>query len=178
MSTVETRDSRNPALLERREETSAEVAASGSAFEAVAAVATVVLAIIGLVGGWSLVLASIAGIVLGAALLLRGAAVATRFTRLLADAPLSRLSDAELGGGMSTHIVGGAAGLVLCVLAILRLGPLVLLPVAAIVFGATVLLGRAPCPRSTRLRLSTVTPARRDTAGWPARWPRAPSAPR
>jgi hypothetical protein len=141
MSTLETRDTRNLPLLERREEAAARDMAGGSAFESVAAVATMVLAIVGLAGGWPLTLASIAGIVLGAALLLRGGAVACRFTRLLSEVPMNWLSDAELGGGMSTHIVGGAAGLVLCVLAMLRLAPAILLPIAAAVFGATLLLG-------------------------------------
>jgi hypothetical protein len=138
MATVESQTNRvSPSFTERgrEEEKSAEVVAGGSMGEAVAGIAAVVLAIVGLAGLYPVYLTAIASIVLGVALLLQGGAVAARFSQLLAEAAGTRLTNRELGGGMSAEFLAGAAGVVLGILALLRVFPEVLLPVAAIVFG-------------------------------------------
>jgi hypothetical protein len=151
MATVETRDSREPlsrpraeenqALRPNEEERAAEVIAGGSVAEAIGGIATVVLAIVGLAGAIPVYMAAIGAIVLGAALLLEGFAVAARFSALLAETAGMRLSNRQLGGGMSAEFLGGAAGIMLGILSLIGVVPGVLLSVAAIVFGGVLLLG-------------------------------------
>jgi hypothetical protein len=124
----------------QEEEMSAEVMTGGSVAEAIGGIATIVLAIIGLAGLFPLALAGVAAIVLGAALLLQGGAVAARFSKLLQETVGTRLTGGQLGGGMSAEFLGGAAGVVLGILALLKIFPLVLLPVAVIVFGGALLM--------------------------------------
>ncbi|KYF47762.1 hypothetical protein BE08_32050 [Sorangium cellulosum] len=130
----------------------------GSLAEVVCGAATVVLAILALTGTLQGYLIPIATIVLGVALLAHGSAVAARVlgVALLAhgSAVAARLRDisagtgaagwdsrAELGGGTGAELIGGAAGVVLGILALVGIAPTVLLPVAVIVFGGALLLG-------------------------------------
>ncbi len=150
MATVETRDFGNQtmrgreegrqALQPHQERRSAEFVTGGSAIECIGGIATVVLAIIGLAGVFPVYLAAVAAIVLGAAMLIQSAAVGARFSELLADTAGTRLTNRQLGGGMTAEFLGGAAGIVLGVLALLHVFPAVLLAVAAIVFGGSLLL--------------------------------------
>jgi hypothetical protein len=126
---------------ERELKTTAEFVTSGSIAESVGAAGTVVLAILGLAGIFPTYMAPIAAIALGGAFLLQGSAIAARYGRLLSETGRGALSEAELGGGMTTEFIGGAAGVVLGILALLNLVPATLLAVAAIVFGGTLLLG-------------------------------------
>jgi hypothetical protein len=152
MATVDTHDFRDQAtrpaeaerqqvLQPREEERSAEVITGGSMVEAIGGIATIVLAIVGLAGIFPVYLAGVAAIVLGAALLLQGAAVAARFSELLTETAGTRLTNRQLGGGMTAEFLGGAAGIVLGILALLYVFPGVLLAVATIVFGGVMLLG-------------------------------------
>src|SRR5262249_7927802 len=98
--------------------------AGGSVTEAIGAIGAVVLAIIGLAGILSSLMASIATIVIGAALLMEG--IASRqfvFTR-------------ELKAGF----FAGVAGTILGILALFGTAPQTLLAVALIVFGVSFLL--------------------------------------
>src|SRR5262249_40982213 len=70
-----------------------------------------------------------------------GAGMGARFSSLLGEIIGPRFSMAELGGGMTAEFLAGAAGIVLGVLALLGIAPVPLLSVAAIVFGAALLLG-------------------------------------
>src|SRR5262249_45281906 len=72
----------------------------------------------------------------------QGSAVASRFRHLIREtAPYELDTRTELGGGMGAEIIGGAAGVVLGILALVGLAPAVVLPIAVIVFGASLLLG-------------------------------------
>ena len=107
MASVETRDFRDQttrpregdslAMQPREEERSAEVVTGGSMIEAVGGIATVVLAIVGLAGLVPIYLAAIAAIVLGAALLLQGIAIAARFSDLLAETAGTHVANGQLG---------------------------------------------------------------------------------
>lgn len=125
----------------REERTSAEVVAGGSVAETIGGAGAVVLTIVGLAGVYPIWMAGIGAIALGAALMLRGATVASRYYSLLDETTGGHAHSAELGSGLGAEVVGGAAGIVLGILALLNVGPLVLLPVAAIVFGGTLLIG-------------------------------------
>jgi len=116
------------------------IVAGGSFAEAIGGIEAVVLAILGLVGVMPEDMAAIATLAVGVALLLQGIAVATRFSNLFSQTG-KRLADAaELGGGMGAEFLGGAAGGILGVLAILNIAPTTLMSIAIIVFGASLLL--------------------------------------
>lgn len=115
--------------------------AGGSIVEAVGGAAGLVLAILGLATVLPEVLAAIATIAIGVALLAEGAALAERYTRMVAAGDMSRVSAAELGGGTSAEFVAGGAGIVLGLLALLGVAPMTLTAVAAVVFGGALLLG-------------------------------------
>jgi hypothetical protein len=160
MATVDTRDFRDQttrpregeaALPPQEEARSAEFLTGGSVIQAVGGVATVVLAIVGLAGVVPVYLAAIAAIVLGATLLLQGMAIAARFSSLLAETAGTRWTNPPMGGGMTAEFLGGAAGIVLGILALLGLYPAVLLGVAAIVFGGVLLLGIGAASRLNTL---------------------------
>jgi len=125
----------------REEETSAEVVGGGSLAEGLCGIAAVVLAIIGLSGALPFDLGGVTAIVVGAGLLLEGAAIGTRFSRLLDETAGQRFSLSELGGGMTAEFLAGAAGIVLGILALIGIHGGTLLAVSAIVFGAALLLG-------------------------------------
>jgi hypothetical protein len=125
----------------REEEISAEVISGGSLAEAICGIGAIVLAIVALAGTLPVHLSAIAAIVLGGGLLLEGAAIGARFGKLLGEIVGPRFSMAELGGGMTAEFFAGAAGIVLGILALVGIVSVTLLSVAAIVFGAALLLG-------------------------------------
>lgn len=152
MATVESHSdrfptTREPSVHEHEVERTAEVVAGGSMVEAIAGAAAVVLAILGLAGLLPTYLLSIAAIAVGVALLFEGGAIAVRYSRLLNETAGSRISSAELGGGMGVEVIGGVSGIVLGILALLGLAPMTLTAVAAIVFGGTLLLSSGTATR-------------------------------
>jgi hypothetical protein len=112
-------------------------------FEAIAGVGAIVLAILGLTRILPHYMAAIGTIVVGAALV-EGSALGIR----------SRRVSSALAGQPSAEVLAGAAGVVLGVLALLGLSELVLLPVAVIVFGASLLIAgfSAPLAASVAVR--------------------------
>jgi hypothetical protein len=120
--------------------TSAQVVSAGSIAEALGGIGAGVLAIIGLAGTFPFWLTAVAVIVMGAALLLQGLSVAGRFYALSEESAAGTAGEVEMGSGAGAAVLGGAAGIVLGILALLDVFPLVLLPVAAIVFGGCLLL--------------------------------------
>ncbi len=126
-------------ILTREQETTMSVVAGGSIAEAIGGVGAVVLAILGLVGLLPHDMAAIATMAAGVALLLEGIAMAARFSDLLSES--GSLSDAaKLGGGMGAELLGGVAGGILGLLALLDVVPMTLTAIAVIVFGASLLL--------------------------------------
>lgn len=115
--------------------------AGGSLAEAVCGAGVVLLAVLGLAGVGMPAVAFTATIVFGAALLLQGGAFAARYRELTAG--LHPDEETEVGGGLSAQMIGGIAGVLLGVLALLGVAPAILTPVAVIVFGASLLLGGA-----------------------------------
>lgn len=112
------------------------VESSGAATESMGGVAVVILAILALVGVMPMALTAIAGIVFGAALLIEGAALASRHTSLMTAATASEPAMLEFGAGMSSEVVAGIAGIVLGVLALVGVAPRPLLATLVIVGGA------------------------------------------
>ena len=113
------------------------VAAAGPAVGSLAGLAGVVLAVLGLVGMLPEFMAAIAAICVGVALISEGGAIQAQFARVIGRG----------GGGMSTGTLGGGAGIVLGVLALLGLAAPTLLAVSVIVFGAAMLVSSAAAAR-------------------------------
>ncbi|SRR5579875_114545 len=104
-----------------------------------AGVALIVLGILALAALDPAVLDSIAVIVGGVALMTEGASLSVRYARMLRlqarEEPVRQSS-----GGLNAGALGGAAGVVLGILAILGIATDTLIPIALVVFGAAVLL--------------------------------------
>jgi len=127
---------------DRDEKQSAKVVAGGSITEALAGLAAVALTIIALAGVLPGYLAAVATIAIGVALLAQGAAVAARWSKLVAETPGYEWdSRSELGSGMTAEILGGATGIVLGILALIGVAPYILIPVALLAFGGAMLVG-------------------------------------
>ncbi|HEX5437230.1 MAG TPA: hypothetical protein VFW98_08720 [Gemmatimonadaceae bacterium] len=124
---------------------------AGSTGEAVAGAAAVVLGILGLIGLLPTVLASIATIAAGVGLLLSGGAIAGRFSRMAADISPNR-SHQEVTGSLGMEALAGAAGVVLGILGLLGVDASSLLPIAAIVLGAGLIMAGG-----ARSRLETLS---------------------
>lgn len=139
---------------EREQEvTTARVIAGGSSLEVIGGAGAAVLAIVGLAGGLPGYMAAIATIAIGGALVAQGGSIAARWSEVMHELDGGQYERVEVGGGMSAEMLGGAAGIALGILALVGVMPLVLLSVAAIVFGGAVLFGGASMPELSELSL-------------------------
>jgi hypothetical protein len=140
------------------EKRTVELAGTGATTEAIGAAAAMVLAIIGLAGALSMTMMAVATIVLGAAILLDAGTVGARYNRLVHESWEGEESSSlgeQLVGGVSAGALGGIAGIVLGILALLGIATMSLCSVALIVFGAALLFGSA-----VKARLATLSTAR------------------
>ena len=119
--------------------------AGGSTLEAMGGLAAVIVSVIGF-SFLPFQMASVATIAIGVALLAQGSAVMARWRDALRRLDGAHFDPQELVGGLSTEVFGGLVGIVLGVLALADVKPLVMLPVASIVFGGALLLGGAAQP--------------------------------
>ena len=114
-----------------------QVLLGASVIEGIGGLAGVVLSILGLAHIHPGAMAAVAAIAIGAGFLVEGGGVASRYNRLMQAAGVNRENKMEIGGGSTAEFLGGAAGVVLGILALLNIGGEVLTESAAIVFGAT-----------------------------------------
>ena len=112
--------------------------ANGSIMEAFGAIATMALAIVGLAGVFSATMAAIGTIIIGAAILMESDSFGAFWTK-------SGNHTREMGPleAPSAQLIGGLAGIVLGILALLGVASATLLSVAILVYGATFLLSGA-----------------------------------
>jgi hypothetical protein len=108
--------------------------------EAIGSIVTVVLTILGLAHVAPNFLMAIATIAFGAALLLHGSAMLGDYARLAGRAD-ENISAALGGGGLSSILLAGAAGIILGILALLDIAPVELTAIAVIAFGSALILG-------------------------------------
>jgi hypothetical protein len=123
---------------------------SGGAFmvgRILAGIAAVAISIIGLAQVFPETLVSIATLAVGVALLFEGGAMAARFSDLFEE--MEKPVDRVHWGGLTAEFLAGAAGIALGILALLHLAPMVLVPIAAIVYGCALILDSGV---NTRLR--------------------------
>lgn len=109
--------------------------------EAIAGAAGVILAVLGLIGVLQLYMAAIAAICVGAALLIEGLGIGSRIKAMRHGMGGDRAAMGGLAGGTSVEVLGGIAGIVLGVLALFDVLPGEMLAIAALVYGATLILG-------------------------------------
>jgi hypothetical protein len=124
------------------ESPTAEAAAYGGLVDAVGGIATVVLAIVALAGYQPGILAAIAVIVFGAALLIQGGTVLSEYSNIMfpAGSAASATVQEFPAGGLPVMFLVGAAGIVLGVLALLSIAAGMLTAVAIIAFGGALVL--------------------------------------
>lgn len=128
-------------------------AAFGGAMDAIGGIATAVLAIIGLAGYRPELLADVAVIVFGAALLIQGGTLLSEYSQVISPAgALQTVSDAFSGDGIATMFPVGIAGIVLGILAIIGVVPLVLSAVSVIAFGAALMLSAQSVRKLSRMQ--------------------------
>lgn len=143
-------EERAPAVSHEERATTA-VLTGGTSLELIGGGAAVVLAIIGLAGYLPDYMAAISTIVIGGALVAHGASVTARWTDTLRRAAVDRQDRIVISEGIGSEVFGGACGIALGILALAGVSPFVLLPVAAIVLGAAVLLGAPAQPDLAKL---------------------------
>src|SRR5690348_14616659 len=116
-------------------------AAFGGVMDAIGGIATAVLAIIGLAGWRPELLAGVATIVFGAALLIQGGTLLSEYSQVFTPGGvLQTASDAFSGDGLAAMFPVGIGGIVLGILALIGVAPYTLTPVAVIAFGAALML--------------------------------------
>ncbi len=139
---------------------------AGTGSEALAGGAAVVLSIVGLAGVEPFYMAAISTIAVGAALLLEGTVLMAKHAEMATEFGVSRGEKVGAGGGLTAEFLGGAAGIVLGILAIVHVFPETLISVAVLVYGATMLLGAAMTSgiKNFALERETEHPAMREMA--------------
>ena len=129
------------------EKVTTQVITGGSSLELLGGLAALIVAVIGVSAYLPFYMSAIATIAIGVALLAHGGSIAARWREAQRALDTNtHYERTELIGGIGTEVFGGAVGIVLGILALAHVMPFVLMPVAAIVFGASLLLGGASQP--------------------------------
>ena len=128
-----------------------QVMTGGASIEALGGAAAIVLAIIGLAGYLPFYMAGIATLAIGGALLVHGVSVAARWRQTIERLSRDRKDEMTVSGGVGIETLGGACGVALGILALAGILPGVLLSVAAIVLGGSLLLAGPALPELARL---------------------------
>jgi hypothetical protein len=129
----------------KRDRAPTSVLAGGSVLETLGGLAAVVLGVLGF-SQRPIEMAACATIAIGFALLAQGVSIMARWRQASQRSAGTRLDRQELVEGVSTEVFGGIVGIVLGIVALVGIKPAVILPVAAIVFGGSLLLGGAAQP--------------------------------
>jgi len=128
-------------------------AAFGGAMDAIGGIATAVLAIIGLAGWRPELLAGVATIVFGVALLIQGGTLLSEYSQVCTPAgALRTASDAVGGDGLAAMFPVGIAGVVLGILALLGIASYALTSISVIAFGAALMLSAQSVRRLYRMQ--------------------------
>ncbi|HEV2320587.1 MAG TPA: hypothetical protein VGV18_12600 [Verrucomicrobiae bacterium] len=123
-----------------------ETLTGGSVTEGIGALGTIVLAILGLAGIFTNIVASVATIVIGVVFLADSMLARSAITTLNAQGVQS-----GMGSGMTAGFFAGIAGIVLGIISFFRPIPDALVAVAVLVYGGALLLSGGTLPRLTWL---------------------------
>lgn len=128
-------------------------AAFGGVMDAMGGIATAVLAIIGLAGYRPELLAGVATIVFGAALLIQGGTLLSEYSQVYSPGgALQTASDAMGGDGLAAMFPVGIAGIVLGILALIGVASYALTSISVIAFGAALMLSAQSVRRLYRMQ--------------------------
>ena len=114
----------------------AKTESSGFMTDTLLSAGVVTLAILGLVGILPFYMVTIATIAMGVILLVQNSVIGASFSQVARD----RAEKAGAGAGITSETIGGVGGVVLGILALLGIFPAILIPVAIIAFGASLVL--------------------------------------
>ncbi len=114
----------------------------------------IVLSLIGLSNINPELMLPLAAIVMGIAFILEGEVVLARASKFFMKSA-DRLREEQPGVGVTAELIGGIAGLALGILALLGLYPLVLVPIAAIAYGSTLIFGSGLNARMSDLEIES-----------------------
>lgn len=120
----------------------AETLTGGASAEVVGGIGAVVLAILGLANVAQAIVIPIAAIVLGLAFILESGAIAAEYFRVTGMTEGQR-AEGDFSSGLSMKVIAGVSAIVLGILALIGLVPMVLMAVATVVFGASLMLSSA-----------------------------------
>lgn len=124
------------------------ITTTGTIAEAAGSIAVIVLSIIGLAQTTtSATIVAVTTIVLGAALLAEGGALAGEYSRIATVGTATTMTADNLLSGMSLQVYGGAIALVLGILAILGISTEILCSAALILVGGVLLLTAGTAPQ-------------------------------
>jgi hypothetical protein len=151
VSTTDTED----IMADDQSESALQVGSGTATLAAITGGAALLLAILGLNEILPFTMLEIATLLVGAGLMIEGSALTAQYSD--ARAVLTARERSLMGTGVSAELLGGAATIVLGILALIGVAPLVLAPSAAIVAGGAMLIGSAS---SERTRLISQVPSR------------------
>src|SRR5690554_3914393 len=114
----------------------AKTESSGFMTDTLLSAGVVTLAILGLVGILPFYMVTIATIAMGVVLLVQNSVLGASFSQVARD----RAEKAGVGAGITSETIGGVGGVVLGILALLGIFPAILIPIAIIAFGASLVL--------------------------------------
>jgi len=114
-----------------------------SLLEGVIGIGAIAMAIIGLFAILPLYMAAIASIAVGVAFFLNGFVSIVKYRTAPAEVSQRTFEIMQLGWGTTAEFLGGAAGIVLGILALMNVYPLILIPVASLVYGITLIFASA-----------------------------------
>jgi hypothetical protein len=128
--------------------------ANGSSLaQSIGGLAAIVLAIVGLAHVLPHYMVAIGALVIGAAFIFQGGNTFTEFSNLLPRLSGGRSVNSTVGSSVGTEVLAGLAGIVLGILALVTVTPDVLLPIAVIVFGASLIFTSGDVSRVNALKL-------------------------
>ena len=133
--------------------------AGGSIGEGIAAIGAVALGILALIGIFPQILIPIAAISIGAAFFLEGGTIVRQITKFVSESRNIR-SD-TFSGGITAELLAGVVGITLGILALLRIVPIILLPVVAVVCGAALIVGGTITARLNSMALEMLNESER-----------------
>ncbi len=133
------------------------IAASSSFTEGIAGLVAVVLAIIALAGLIPGIFMPVSTIALGVALIFEAGTIRARSSAISRERQEKELAAFSKWGGLSITFLAGVAGIVLGILALLSIAPMLLVPIAVIIFGAALV-----TDSGVRVRLSAIESERAD----------------
>jgi len=143
------------------ETASGETTAYGGVVDAVGGIATIVLAIVALAGLHPEVMAPVAVIVFGAALLIQGGTMLSEYGHVIFPANTTAMPAEQFGGGgLSALFLVGASGIVLGVLSLLGIAAATLTSIAIIAFGGAMILSSGSVRHLYQMRSSTIRATR------------------